>query len=320
MYSGLVTVGLISCNAISTIERAAKSILSQTWHNLDIVCVDDCSLDGTFEYLRELYSSNSKFRLFRNSENLGVASCRNKVLSEAKGEFIVFFDDDDESRPNRIKAQLECILAYEKAYPNAEFVISHTAREVIYPGGSTIIQKPTGSSSFNSGLIVPNGEAVAKNVLIGGHITDNGACPTCCQMARTSSYQKVGGFDERFRRLEDTDFIIRASLLGGHFVGLSEPLVIQHMTKNVTKSIGIEFFYTKMLLDKHKNFLDSLGEYDFCMRWIKLRHEILSDSYRDGCKTAFLIICKNPILFFRRLYLSLKNYQINLYFRRFHRQ
>ena len=51
-----------------------------------------------------------------------------------------------------------------------------------------------------------------------------GACPTCCQMARTSTYQTVNGFDSKFRRSEDTEFCIRLAMNGGHFVGIKNLL------------------------------------------------------------------------------------------------
>lgn len=313
-----ITAGLITYNAISTIERAINSILVQSWDNLDIVIVDDCSEDGTYEYLKHLADINSSVRVFRNSSNFGVAFSRNRVINEAKGEFIAYFDDDDESLPDRIKSQAGLILQYEKQNPQIRFVVCHTPRRVVYPNGREFFQKTMGSRVVSDLALAPHGLDVAREVLLGGFIKDSGACPTCCQMARKVLYQEIGGFDNQFRRLEDTDLVIRVSLAGGHFIGTPDALVVQHMTKTPDKSIKGEFFYTKMLLEKHKNFLSGCGQYENCVRWAGLRHEILGGNLALSCKTALIILITDPKFFFRKLTFSLKNLNININFKKFH--
>ena len=91
---------------------------------------------------------------------------------------------------------------------------------------------------------IPFGLSVAKRILLGKHLKDGyGACPTCSQMARLSTYKIVSGFDSKFRRGEDTDLIIRLAINGTHFIGIQEALVEQTMTISPDKSVDIDFKY-----------------------------------------------------------------------------
>src|ERR1043165_3384420 len=98
----LVTVGLTAFNSADTVVRALHSALRQTWRPIEVVAVDDCSTDGTRVILDRLAEQHPELRLFGNAINGGVAVSRNRIVGEARGEFVVFFDDDDESLPERV--------------------------------------------------------------------------------------------------------------------------------------------------------------------------------------------------------------------------
>ena len=193
------------------------------------------------EILEQLAQKCPKLKIFSNLENSGVAVSRNRIIKEASGEFIAFFDDDDESLPSRIFEQYKRITEYEKHFAKGAPVICHTARKLIYPRGEVRFEQTMGQTE---GKPAPSGPAVARRILLGEPLEDGyGACPTCSQMARLSTYKLVGGFDPSFRRGKDTDSNIRLSQAGGHFVGLAEPLVIQSMTKTSEKSLQDEYHY-----------------------------------------------------------------------------
>lgn len=311
----LVTVGVTSFNAENTIARAIFSAVNQTWRTIEIIVVDDGSSDNTRKILDKLSKAHPEIIVFTNSTNSGVAVSRNRILEEAGGEFVIFFDDDDESLPDRISLQYHRIIKYEEEYANGAPVICHTARVILYPDGEKRVDPTMGQKRG----IAPSGLAVAKRILIGTQLSDGyGSCPTCSQMARLSTYRSLGGFDPSFRRSEDTDFNLRLALAGGHFVGISTPLVIQTMTKTAEKNIKAEFHYARLLLEKHKAVIGSEKLYDFSCEWLRLKEAYLETNYLDFMAILLKLVFANPFLVLKRLYLALPNMRINQSFKRFH--
>ena len=220
MTNPLITIGITTYNAEDTIEQCIISAKSQLWKPIDIVIVDDCSDDQTLEVLDRVTKFSSNIRIFRNSKNSGVAISRNRILAEAKGEFIVFFDDDDVSHPERIFEQHKRITDYEKQFNEGAPVICHTARKVIYPHGEIRVEQPWARRKTRT-----FGPAVA-GVFTWSLWDGYGSCPTCSQMARLSTYKRLGGFDPSFRRAEDTDYYTPRSSWWP-FCWYSKPLVLR---------------------------------------------------------------------------------------------
>lgn len=63
--------------------------------DLEVILVDDCSPDGTYEYARECYKDNSRVKVLQQEKNGGPGEARNRGIREARGEYIVFCDIDD---------------------------------------------------------------------------------------------------------------------------------------------------------------------------------------------------------------------------------
>ena len=110
----LITIGIATYNSFETVERSIYSTLSQDWYPFEIVIVDDCSTDNTLNLVKKLAEKHKEIRVINNSRNLGIGFVRNKIISEAKGEFLAFFDDDDISKNNRLKSQYRKSLIMKK--------------------------------------------------------------------------------------------------------------------------------------------------------------------------------------------------------------
>ena len=106
----LITIGIASFNALNSIERSINSALSQSWRPIEIIIVDDCSNDGTYEKLLQISSKHKEIKVFRNKKNYGIGFVRNLIIKKATGEFLAFFDDDDESLRERLESQYQRII------------------------------------------------------------------------------------------------------------------------------------------------------------------------------------------------------------------
>jgi glycosyltransferase involved in cell wall biosynthesis len=104
-----------------------KSIQNQTYQNFEIIIVDDCSTDGSFEKLTDFTKNNPKIKLFRNEENRGVGFTKRKCVELATGEICGFADPDDKLSENALFESINnydenTIATYSQIYMCDEFL------------------------------------------------------------------------------------------------------------------------------------------------------------------------------------------------------
>src|SRR5690242_9188533 len=98
----LVSVIIPCFNAEKFVEDAVHSIMQQSYPNLEIIAIDDCSTDSTLNALKKLCAEDARIKLLMNEKNLGLVSTLNKGINSAEGKYIARMDADDISHVNRI--------------------------------------------------------------------------------------------------------------------------------------------------------------------------------------------------------------------------
>lgn len=265
----IVTVGLTSYCSREIVSRAIASALTQDWPSIELLIVDDCSPDDSAAVIEQAITGAPNARLIRHATNGGPGAARATILAAAKGEFITFFDDDDESRPERVRLQYEALQAYETA-TGMQLVACYASGRRRYPNGYELNVAAIGSRP-----IVPQGVAVADYLLFNDRregVFYGGGTPTSALMAHRSTFEAVGGFDANLRRVEDVDFAIRLAIAGGHFIGCPETLYLQHASKGSDKTPLMDFQAELRLVDKHADYLRSKGRYGYARDWFKIRY------------------------------------------------
>lgn len=106
----LVSVLMTAYNSGKYIEEAIKSILNQTYHNLELIIVEDASTDSTLQVIKQF--SDDRIRLFCNEKNSGTLYGMQKAFGLARGEYIAVLDSDDVSLPKRIEKQVSFLQAH----------------------------------------------------------------------------------------------------------------------------------------------------------------------------------------------------------------
>ena len=287
----LVTIGIACFNAEKTIVRALESALGQTWGNKEILVVDDASTDHSEKLIEKIIEKNKNVRMLRNDVNRGVGFVRQKIVKNARGCFIAFFDDDDFSEPTRVRAQCEKIVHSEKEYDNKR-VVCHVSGERQYPNGYVLPLNAVGSD----GRAVP-GEALADRLLYfkKGDFFWGGCSPTCSMMARKSTLMGVGGFDPELRRVEDVDLSIRIGLAGGIFVGLKEKLFIQYATSSPDKSPEKNMLAEIAIVEKNRKYLEGKKMFHYARNWPLLRFHHFKSQYVRFSIILLKIFLRYPI-------------------------
>lgn len=92
------------------IWTALRSLLSQTWHNIEIIVVDDASPESYSRIFNEIDSIDPRVTVIRQSENRGAYVARNAGLAVSTGEFVTTHDDDDWSHPDKISIQVGSLI------------------------------------------------------------------------------------------------------------------------------------------------------------------------------------------------------------------
>lgn len=94
MENDLISVIIPVYNTERYISRCLKSVLNNTYRNIEVICVDDGSTDGSLSELKKFEDMDERVRVI-TKKNGGVSAARNRGIAEAKGEWISFVDSDD---------------------------------------------------------------------------------------------------------------------------------------------------------------------------------------------------------------------------------
>jgi len=127
-----VSVVMTVFNAEDTVEAAIASVLDQSHGNLELIVVDDCSSDGSFERVRACAKHDPRIRQLRSPSNRGTYWCKNLGLLHATGEFVTFQDSDDLSAEHRLALQHAAL----QAFPDRVAVMTRYQR--IEPSGRVL--------------------------------------------------------------------------------------------------------------------------------------------------------------------------------------
>lgn len=100
-------------NAESYLSQTLKSILTQTYKNIELIIVDDGSTDRSLDLCKKEAETDSRIKVF-HTENQGVSHARNYAMEQAQGEYISFVDSDDLIKPVMIEKLMDAIRVTSK--------------------------------------------------------------------------------------------------------------------------------------------------------------------------------------------------------------
>ncbi len=188
--ASLVTVVIPAYKAAATIERALRSVLAQPGVATEVVVVVD---DLCAETQRVVAGHGPRVRCLVNERNLGAQVSRNLGLAEVTSPFVMFLDGDD-----FVAGDLLAPLAAELAQRQADFGF-----------GPWIRLDETNNICIRSVPDFASPRAAFERWLVARDWV-----PPCGVLWRTEFVRRIGGWDERIRRNQDGELVLRAILLG----------------------------------------------------------------------------------------------------------
>ncbi len=303
----MISVIISIYNKVQYIEKCLKDICNQTYQDLEIICINDGSTDGSGEIIKAFMKKDSRFR-YVEQENQGVSAARNRGLELAKGEYISFIDCDDGLERDMYDFLLRLLKKHDAD-------IAHCGYKKIHLDGSIT---EVGSSVVQ----LPQNREEALECLIGGKYFTGSLCT---KLYKASLFTNVK-FDEQLRINEDlyVNFKVFKKANKIVFNGATKYLYFERDESSSTRiqsekklldSLKVsEYIFEECKGNKYLN-ATAVGKLFYALTNV-YRHYIFNPSHSDIAKKRTLCNRIKEIYPLCKAAVSLK-YRINYRFMRF---
>lgn len=163
-----IIMGVYNCKNYNLLRKSVESILQQTYKDYEFIICNDGSTNNTLEELKKIAQSDSRIKIISYEKNRGLNHALNECLAVSQGKYIARQDDDDVSKPERLKKQVQFLDE------NREYAIVGTCADVFDNNGIwgeyTVPEKPQkGDFLWNSPFMHPTTMMRKAELLSGGY-------------------------------------------------------------------------------------------------------------------------------------------------------
>jgi glycosyltransferase involved in cell wall biosynthesis len=223
-----VSVIIPTYNRAHLVGRAIQSVLDQTYHDFELIVVDDASTDATEEAVRNF--NDPRIRYIRHEHNRGGSAARNTGIGAAHGEYIAFLDSDDEWFPTKLERQIRVALG------------SGESVGLVYTG----IRYVAADKRLNRDEMPHHNGMLFRQLL-----RRNVVGTTSCALVSHSCLEEVGLFDENMPARQDLDLWLRISKKC-RIDFVPEILTVHHIhDARITADVQARIRAYELLMKKH---------------------------------------------------------------------
>jgi glycosyltransferase involved in cell wall biosynthesis len=297
----LISVLIPTYNVENFIEEAINSICIQTYSNLEIIVVDDCSTDLTYGKLLKLAEKDDRIKVYRNDYNRKIAFTLNRAFSLSSGEFIVRMDGDDISLPDKIQLQFDYLLNN----PNINLV------------GSNIYSIDENGNILNKIKTPITWRQVEYLMLKYSPVLHIWMC-------HRSIYERLNGYRE-LSGSEDYDFLLRMHTMGFKFLNIPEYTYKVRLrdgntqSTNGLKQILIAEYVKELFFERRKNKSDTFTNENFLKKTTP--NYFFNHFHNISVKITYLAMKKKNIKLFSLILFGLaavlSPFQLKLFINKF---
>jgi glycosyltransferase involved in cell wall biosynthesis len=277
MEQPLVTVICLCYNHAEFVTEALQSVLNQTYKNIQIIIVDDASIDTSVEIITGFVNRNPTIE-FRSLEyNIGNCKAFNEVLSHVKGKYVIDFATDDVMLPEKIQHQVEFFQTLSDEY-------GVVFTDAIYIDANGKYLRSHFDYLLQKSLIdhVPQGD-IYRDVLSTYFI------PSPSMMIRRAVLEKLNGYDENLS-YEDFDFWVRSSRHYRYAFLNEKSIKIRRKTQSMSTGWykdGDTQLHSTYLVCKKATHLNKWNE-DWDAWCVRVRYEFRQSIFSDNYREAYL--------------------------------
>ena len=218
MREELISVIIPTYNRRDKVTYAVKSVLDQTYSNIEVIIIDDASTDNTEAEIKKI--KDDRIRYIYLEKNHGAAGARNVGIKEANGTYIAFQDSDDIWEKEKLQMQIDKMAGTDNVGLVYCAMVQFDAKGRLL----SLIPEKKLPEKYTSGKIF---DFMLTYALIS----------TQTMLVRSDIINKMNGFNENLRALEDYEFALRYAK--DNEVGFVEmPLVRQILTKDSVNQNG----------------------------------------------------------------------------------
>lgn len=192
----LVSVIIPTHDRKEYVVKAINSVLSQTYKNIEIIIIDDCSTDGTHQVISDLCKQNNRIFLIKNSVNLGPAESANRGIDCSRGKYIAILDDDD----------VWCEA--KKLQKQVSFLETHVGHVLV---GGGVIRVSKEGKELSRYLPIEHDNDIRKAILI-----DNVFAHSTVLFTR-ESWKQAQGYQKDLQYFADWDLWLKLGKLGSFY-------------------------------------------------------------------------------------------------------
>lgn len=125
----LISICIPTYNGEKYLKECLDTVLSQSYENIEIIIVDDCSIDKTISIVEEYIQKDSRIKLDKNQSNLGLVANWNKCLELANGEWIKFVFQDDLIEPDCLSLLQDAVAMNSIVVCDRNFIFDNSVSE-----------------------------------------------------------------------------------------------------------------------------------------------------------------------------------------------
>ncbi len=260
-----VSVIMPAYNGEKYIDGAMRSVIEQTYKNLELIVIDDGSSDRTSEIVMGIKSTDERV-VYLSQTNAGQGKARNTGIKVARGEFIAFLDQDDLWIEKKLERQIEAL--------------KETKADVVFSGSFVFRDDNVADETMPwdtlRGLF--DGAAMFPLLFMFDRI------PMLSAIVRKDALRKVGLLEEdrRYQNCDDYDLWLKLAECGATFVGLSERLVRYRLHGNQASQNTVRMIRTQIALMEKWQHSKYVTEQIKRNRFQSLYRELISTLIDEG--------------------------------------